>query len=387
MSVTAPAGFRASGVSCGIKADGALDLALLVADAPVAAAAVFTTSRAAAAPVVVSKRHLAASGTISVVVANAGCANAGTGAPGEMDALAMARVAADAVDKPVEEVLVASTGPIGPRLPMSAVASGVAVAARELETTGDAATAAARAIMTTDTVTKEVAIDGGGFKVGGMAKGSGMIRPDMATMLCFLTTDAVVPRDALDGALRFAVDESFHSLTIDGCGSTNDTVAVLASGASGVEPEAGALTAALTAACVALSRRMAEDAEGARRVVTIEVSGAADDAAARSAGRAIADSALVSASFYGGDPNWGRLLGALGASGLPFEPERFGVAYQGIPVAAGGVQVDYDVERLLGLLESGDLEVSVNIGAGPGRARILTTDLTPEYVVFNGERS
>lgn len=387
MSVTGPSGFRAAGVACGIKGGEVLDLSLIVADHPAAAAAVFTTNRAAAPPVLLSRRHVAGSGRFSAIVANSGCANAGTGADGDRAALAMARATSEKIGRPIEEVLVASTGPIGPSLPIADVVEGIADAHRALAATASAGGRAARAIMTTDNVIKEVTVRGNGFTVGGMAKGSGMIRPDMATMLCFLTTDAMADPADLVPALAAAVDDSFHALTIDGCNSTNDTVALLASGASGVRPDAGALRAALTEACLDLSRKMAADAEGAHRVVTIEVSGAADDATARAAGRAMADSALVRTSFFGGDPNWGRLLGALGASDVEFDPDRFGVVYQGITVASGGVAVEHDVGVVLALMEVGDLTVAVEVGGGPGRARVVTTDLTPEYVLFNGERS
>ena len=387
MSVTGPAGFRAAGVACGIKGGGTLDLSLIVADQPAAAAAVFTTNRAAAPPVLLSRRHMAGSGRLSAIVANSGCANAGTGAHGDRAALAMARATSQRIGCPVAEVFVASTGPIGPRLPVADVVEGIADAHRALAATASAGARAATAILTTDNVVKEVTVRGGGFTVGGMAKGSGMIRPDMATMLCFLTTDAVADPGDLASVLTAAVDDSFHALTIDGCNSTNDTVAVLASGASGVRPDAAALRSALTEACLDLSRKMAADAEGAHRVVTIEVSGAADDERARAAGRAMADSTLVRASFFGGDPNWGRLLGALGASDIEFDPDRFGVVYQGITVASGGVAVEHDVEVVLALMEVGDLTVAVGVGGGPGRARVVTTDLTPEYVLFNGERS
>ena len=387
MSVTAPDGFRAAGVACGVKGGAALDLGLVVTEDPAVAAAVFTTNRAAAPPVVLSRRHLAVSGRLSAIVANSGCANAGTGAQGEQAAVAMADATAQLIGRPIEEVLVASTGPIGPQLPVADVVEGITGAHRALASTSAAAGQAASAILTTDQVVKEVTVRGNGFTIGGMAKGSGMIRPEMATMLCFLTTDAIVDAADLKPALIAAVDDSFHALTIDGCGSTNDTVAVLASGASGVRPDSLSLQTVLTEACLDLSRKMAADAEGARRVVTIDVSGAADDATARAAGRAIADSALVRTSFFGGDPNWGRLLGALGASDVAFESDRFGVAYQGIAVATGGVAVEHDAEVVLALMESGDLAVAVDIGNGPGRAVVLTTDLTPEYVFLNGERS
>ena len=386
VSVTAARGFRAAGVASGIKQDGALDLGLLTADTPAVGAAVFTTNRAAAAPVAVSRGHLDRGNRISGIVANSGCANAATGSAGEDAARAMAAMTSREIGCPPEQVLVASTGPIGPSLPLDKVMAGIGSAASRLERSDEAGSRAAEAIMTTDSAVKEVTVNGDGFIVGGMAKGSGMIRPDMATMLAFLTTDAVVDPGDLKIALGEAVDQSFHSLNIDGCASTNDTVAVMASGRSGVRPRTESLATALTRCCSELSRMMAADAEGARRVVTILVSGAADDATARSAGRAMADSALVRASFFGGDPNWGRLIGAIGASTVSFDPAMFGVAYEGVTVAAKGVAIDFD-DELLRRMEEGDLEVAVTIGTGPGLARVLTNDLTPEYVLFNGERS
>ena len=387
MSITGPAGFRANGVASGVKADGELDLAVVAAGGRVTAAAVFTTNTAAAAPVSLSKVHLASSDGIVAVVANSGCANAATGAQGEASAASMAQAVADQLGCSTHEVLVASTGPIGPQLPVDRVVAGVGNAVAGLSVDGEAAARAAAAILTTDTVTKEVLIEGSGYSVGGMAKGSGMIRPDMATMLVFLTSDAEVERELLAGALRAAVDDSFHALNIDGCQSTNDMVVVLASGAAGVRAGASELEELLTTACIRLSEMMASDAEGAARVVAINVTGASSDEEARRAGRAMADSVLVRASFYGGDPNWGRLIGAAGASDVPFDPGEFSAAYQGITVASGGVVVDFDEETLLALMERGDLSVDIGLGTGDGSARVLTTDLTPDYVVFNGERS
>jgi glutamate N-acetyltransferase/amino-acid N-acetyltransferase len=241
--------------------------------------------------------------------------------------------------------------------------------------------------MTTDTVPKETVKRASGFAAGGMAKGAGMVRPDMATMLAVLTTDAVVEGGEFRAALHAAVDESFHALNIDGCPSTNDAVIALASGASGVRPSPRELADVLAAACRDLAAQLADDAEGASRVVTIEVVGAADAATARRVGRHIADSALVRASFYGGDPNWGRLVGALGAGPVDFDLRRVGVAYAGVTVASHGVAVPFDEAELLATLSTGGFTVSVSIGDGPGAASVLTTDLTPEYVRFNGERS
>ncbi len=387
MSVTRPLGFRAAGVPAGIKGAGAKDLAVVVAEDPAVVAAVFTVNRAAAAPVVVSRANLAAGPSGRAVVVNSGCANAGTGTRGMAAAEAMAATTADAVGCDPTDVIVCSTGPIGTYLPEDRVIRGIAEAVAALADDEAAAGAAAEAIMTTDTVPKSTVVAADGFVVGGMAKGAGMVRPDMATMLAVLTTDAVVDAGVLDDALRTAVDRSFHALDIDGCSSTNDTVVVLASGASGVRPEPLEFTGALTAACVHLSEQLAADAEGASRVVVIEVTGAPDEETARVAGRAMADSALVRSAFYGGDPNWGRLLGALGASPVEFDPARFSVWFAGVQVAAEGEPVSYDEPALLEVLAEGNFEVRVDLGAGTAAMPVITTDLTPDYVRFNGERS
>ena len=382
MSVTAARGFSAAGSACGIKADGALDLAIVSATRPVAAAGVFTTSTTAAPPVAVSKRHLG-DGFARIVVVNSGCANAGTGDNGLADALETAGATATRYGCAPEDVLVCSTGTIGPRLPVDRLVDGLPTS---LDDTPVAGTTAARAIMTTDSVSKEAALSQDGYSIGGMAKGAGMIRPDMATMLAVITTDAVVGSELLHMALVEAVDQSFNSLNIDGCQSTNDAVLILASGDSGISPELDAFSAALTDVCTDLACQIATDAEGAERVVVVEIAGAADDAAARAIGKALTDSDLVRSSFYGGDPNWGRVFGALGVGPVPIEAAAISISYDGELVADGGVGVPFDEDSLLKRL-NGDFEMQVIVGAGPGRARIFTTDLTPEYVRFNGERS
>lgn len=321
------------------------------------------------------------------MVINSGCANAATGPSGEAAAVATAVRVATAIDCEPEQVVVGSTGQIGTKLPLDRVLSGIDAAAAALSGDSEAGRAAAEAIMTTDTVPKEVVVLGDGFAVGGMAKGAGMVRPDMATMLVVLTTDAVVSDAELDAALRPAVDISFHGLNIDGCPSTNDMVVAMASGASGRRPNPSQLAAAFGAACAQLARLLAADAEGASRVVSIDVRGAATDAAARFAGRTIADSALVRASFYGGDPNWGRVVGALGAGPIDFDPAFVNVAYGGVPVARKGEAIGFDEFDLAARLGSGDFTVRISLGDGPGSATVLTTDLTPEYVRFNAEPS
>jgi glutamate N-acetyltransferase/amino-acid N-acetyltransferase len=387
VSVTAAAGFEAGGVACGLKPGGELDLALLTAAEDTIGAAVFTTNRAAAAPVTVSRRSLASGPSVRAVVLNSGCANAGTGAAGMAAANTTVETVAAAVGCATDQVLVCSTGGIGKPLDVAKVVAGVAALLPRIAADAAAGTAAAAAIITTDTVSKEASYRAGGFTVGGMAKGAGMVRPDMATMLVVLTTDAAVEPDVLDDSLRTAVDETFHALNIDGCPSTNDTVILLASGSSGLTPTPAELTAAVTQVCWDLAYQLAGDAEGASRVVTIDVIGGADRITARRAGRLVADSALVRSAFFGGDPNWGRLLGALGATDIEFDPDDFGVAYAGIDIARDGREVAHDADALHRAIAEGDFTVTMTIGRGPGSARVLTTDLTPDYVTFNAEYS
>jgi glutamate N-acetyltransferase / amino-acid N-acetyltransferase len=384
--VLAPAGFVAAGVACGIKVSGEPDLSLLAADVPVPAAAVFTTSRAAAPPVVLGRRVLS-SCRLRAVVVNSGCANAGTGEAGLADAEAVSACAAAALGAGPAEVLVSSTGPIGPRLPVDRIRGALPGLVEGAGRTPQHALAAARGIMTTDSVPKLADhLAPAGWRVGGMAKGAGMVRPDLATMLAFVTTDAIVDAAELDVALRRAVDVTFNCLNVDGCQSTNDTVVVMASGQSGIRPDPVDFAAGLTDVCRALSRQMAADAEGASKVVDLRVRGAAGDREARALAMAIADSALVRSSFYGGDPNWGRVLAALGAAGVELDPTAVGIAYEGVPVAAGGMGIGADEDRVSALL-GGDFTVDVVVGNGPGAADVVTTDLTPDYVRFNGERS
>ncbi len=285
-----------------------------------------------------------------------------------------------------EDVLVCSTGTIGTHLAPEAITGGVVDAIAALGEDEVNALAAATAIMTTDSEPKEVIVEAEGFTVGGMAKGAGMIRPDMATMLVVLTTDAAVSAPVLDQALRVAVDHSFHALNVDGCPSTNDTVIAMASGASGVSPEPDVLAAALTGAAVDLASHIAADAEGATRVVTMAVTGAADDAAARNIGRKVADSVLVRSSFYGADPNWGRIVAALGEVDDEVEFDGLTIAFAGTTVVRKGAGVPFDEDAVSEAME-GDFGVTMCVGGGPGTARVFTTDLTPEYVMFNGERS
>lgn len=385
VSVTAASGFSANGLHCGIKADGVLDLTAVVAERSVPAAAVFTTSATSAPPVQLSRSRVAR-GSARAVIINSGSANAGTGAAGLADAEEMSAALARELGCDPDAVLVCSTGPIGGRLPVDLITSSVPDLVAGLGRDAAHATAAASGMMTTDSVPKQAVRSFGGWTLGGMSKGAGMIRPDMATMLAVLTTDAVISSDTLAKTLAEAVDMTFNALNIDGCQSTNDTVIVMASGSSGVTPAPDAVTDALAEVCGDLSRQMAEDAEGASKVVTITVTGAASDADARRIGMTIADSSLVRSSFYGADPNWGRVFGAAGVAGVPVDPDAIEIAYAATVVASGGVGLRVDEDELSSRLQ-GDFELSIAVGSGTGSARIVTTDLTPEYVVFNGERS
>lgn len=387
VSVTAAAGFAAAGVAAGIKPAGLPDVAVVTSVPGTVAAAVFTVHRAPAAPVVLSRSHLAAGPSTRAVVLNSGCANAATGDQGDAIAALMAHTVASDLGCAPEEVLVCSTGSIGSTIDEGVISAGMRSALVGLGTTPDAGTAAATAIMTTDTQPKESVVEADGFVVGGMAKGAGMIRPDMATMIAVITTDAVVDPGVLDAALRKAVDDSFHGLNVDGCASTNDTVILLASGATGVVADAEDLTSRLTTVCADLAQQIATDAEGASRVVTLEVEGTADAVTARRLGRTVADSALVRAAFFGGDPNWGRIVAALGTSPEPYDPTAVAIWFDGTQVASDGCGVAHDDDALASSLATGDFTVRIRVGDGPGVARVLTTDLTPDYAIFNGERS
>ncbi|MXX01750.1 MAG: bifunctional glutamate N-acetyltransferase/amino-acid acetyltransferase ArgJ [Acidimicrobiia bacterium] len=388
MSVTFAKGFRAAGAAAGIKPSGALDLSVVIAEEPAPAAAVFTRNGAAAAPVRLSRRHMEISqGTIRGVTLNSGCANAATGEVGDRAAYDMAAAVAGALGCEVTEVLVCSTGPIGPQLPMDKILPAMQLLVARAEPSPSAGRQAAAGLMTTDTFIKEAAVSGlGGFRVGGMAKGAAMIRPSMATMLAVVTTDAVSSVQRLKGVLSEAVEDTFNTINIDGCESTNDTVILMASGRSGIEPSPEELTKGVRTVCAQLARDIVADAEDCTRVVTIRVSGAADDGSARRMGMAIADSDLVRCSFYGGDPNWGRLVAALGACGEPLDASRIDITYQGTAVARGGIHTGVDLSAVEPLL-AGDFAVDVAVGDGPGTARILTSDLTPGYVTFNAEPS
>jgi glutamate N-acetyltransferase/amino-acid N-acetyltransferase len=389
--VTAPQGFRAAGVACGIKKAG-LDLALIVSDAPASAAAVFTTNRAQAAPILVSRRQLEASaGRAAAIVVNSGCANACTGPDGMAHAVAMADDTAAALACERSDVLVASTGVIGVKLDMAKVGRGIASAARALSREGGPD--AARAIMTTDPFPKEVSVEiqspAGTFRVGGIAKGSGMIEPIMATMLGFVTTDAAVAPALLQRALKAVVDETFNAISVDGECSTNDCVFALANGASGVslgEPDYPLVVAALRQVCEPLAIGIVRGGEGATKLVTVRVTGGTSNVDARRAARAIANSLLVKTAIHGADPNWGRLVAVAGRSGAAFVPDAAAVRIGTVELFSGGAPHDERAAEAAEYLKGTDIVVEVDLGTGgPGCSQMWTCDLSAEYVRINAE--
>ena len=391
--VTAPKGFRAVGTSAGIKASGNLDLALLVSDVPAQAAAVFTTNLAIAAPVVVSREHLARSGgAVRAVVVNSGCANACTGDEGLQAARDMTVETARLLKCPAEQVLVASTGVIGVALPIEKVRTGLPKAFEALGADAAHGALAARAIMTTDPFPKEsaaqIAIGGLDVRIGGMAKGSGMIEPMMATMLGFVTTDAAVPKALLDRALREAVNDTFNAITVDGECSTNDCVMILANGASGVtvdERSYDAFADALRSVCLRLALGIVRGGEGATKLVTVNVTGATSSDDARKAAKAIANSLLVKTAIHGGDPNWGRLIAVAGRAGVGFELNRAHVMIGPIVLFKDGRPYDEAAPEAASYLKNTDVVVSVDLGVGNGSSTVWTCDLSAEYVRINAE--
>lgn len=395
MSVTAIAGFEAGGIASGIKASGDPDLALVAtADrAPVTAAGVFTTNLAQAAPVQVTRAHLA-DGRAAAVVCSSGNANAATGEAGRADARRMCDLAAAGLGVTGTDVLVCSTGLIGIPMPMAPVEAGIPRLCAEIAAGPEAGRRAARALMTTDTRAKESVAEaalgaGRSVRVGGMAKGAAMLQPAMATMLAVLTTDAVVGPDVLRSALQRAVNDSFNALIVDACTSTNDTVLVLANGASGGPtidsggPEYAALVEVLAAVCDDLAHQMAADAEGATKLVRLTVTGAQSDEDARRAARGVASSQLVQCSLYGQDPYWGRVLSELGASGAWLDPERVDISYNGITVCRDGIAAAHDEVSLHASMRERDIEIVCDLHQGSGAARVRFTDLTHAYVDEN----
>ncbi len=385
VSVTAPKGFVATGGAAGIKAAYAHDVAIVAtADGrAVVAAGVFTSNLAAAAPVQVSRDHLAATGGRAAgVILTSGNANAATGAAGRVAAERLCAAMAGDIGSTAEEVLVCQTGLIGIPFPIETVIPEIAPIVMARTEGPEAGTKAARAIMTTDTVAKEVVVTGDGFTVGGMAKGAAMLAPNMATMLAVCTTDAAVDAPTLHKALQEAVAASFNAITVDGCTSTNDTVLVLASG-RGSSPSPAALTAALTAACRSLAEQMVDDAEGSTKVAHVLVRGAPSDEAAHAAARKVADSMLVQCSLFGEDPYWGRIISELGSAGTPFDLDRVSVAYGGTVVCAAGVAVPHDEAAVAAHMAGHHIEIDCDLGLGSGQAVVLGTDLGYGYIDEN----
>ncbi|MFD4909682.1 bifunctional glutamate N-acetyltransferase/amino-acid acetyltransferase ArgJ [Kitasatospora purpeofusca] len=383
MGVTAARGFRAAGVTAGIKASGTPDLALVVNDGPsLAAAGVFTANRVKAAPVLWSEQVLKG-GTVSAVVLNSGGANACTGPLGFQDTHATAEKVAEELKLSAGEVAVASTGLIGVRLPMDVLLPGVATAAAALDAAGGEA--AAIAIKTTDTVHKTAQVTSpAGWTVGGMAKGAGMLAPGLATMLVVLTTDADADAAALDTALRGAARTTFDRIDADGCMSTNDTVLLLASGASGTAPEPAEFDEAVRAVCADLARQLIGDAEGASKDIRIDVTGAATEDEAVGVARVIGRNNLLKCAIHGEDPNWGRVLAAIGTTDAAFDPDRLDVAINGVWVCRdGSVGEDRDLVDMTGR----EVVITANLNAGGAAATLWTNDLTADYVHENSAYS
>jgi glutamate N-acetyltransferase/amino-acid N-acetyltransferase len=382
VSVTAAKGFTAAGIAAGIKDSGDRDLALVVNTGPRrAAAAVFTSNRVQAAPVQWS-RQILADGRVGAVVLNSGGANACTGPQGFQDTCATAEKAAGLLGLDSSDVAVCSTGLIGVPLPMDRLLAGVESAAGRLSESGGED--AALAVMTTDTVPKKASVTCGGWTVGGMAKGAGMLAPGLATMLVVLTTDADLDGAALDRALREATRVTFDRVDSDGCMSTNDTVLLLASGAADVTPDDGEFAAAVREVCADLARQLITDAEGASKEIRVEVLGAASEDDAVEVGRSIARNNLLKCAIHGEDPNWGRVLSAIGTTSAVFEPDRLGVAINGVWVCKNG---SVGEDRTLVDMTGREVAITVDLAAGADSAVIWTNDLTADYVHENSEYS
>jgi glutamate N-acetyltransferase/amino-acid N-acetyltransferase len=389
MSVTAPKGFRAAAVAAGLKSSGAPDVAVVVNDGPDAGVAgVFTSNRVKAAPVLWSQQ-VVRGGVVRAVVLNSGGANACTGPLGFQDTHATAELTAAAVSRAssrlligASEVAVCSTGLIGERLPMDKLTPGVRAAVKGLSR--DGGPAAATAIMTTDTRPKNTVRTGAGWTVGGMAKGAGMLAPGLATMLCVLTTDAVAGPEALDAALRAATRVTFDRVDGDGCMSTNDTVLLLASGASGIAPTDEELAEVVSAACHDLAQQLIDDAEGATKTAAIEVVGAATEDDAVEVGRSVARNNLVKTALFGNDPNWGRILAAVGTTAAAFDPDAVDVAVNGVWVCRGGAAAE---DRSKVDLSGRAVTIRIDLHAGPETATVWTNDLSHAYVHENSAYS
>ena len=391
-TVTAPEGFHAGAIRAGIKKDTGTkpDLGILFSEAPCVAGAVFTTNRIKAAPVVLTRRRLRY-GKATAVVVNSGCANACTGVRGLRDAAKMAELAAEGLSVSPDDVVVASTGTIGRRLPMRRIQQ----AMDRIVLSRDGGHTLARAIMTTDTVPKEAAVavraDDGAFVIGGIAKGSGMIHPNLATLLGFISTDAALELDFLRTALRKAVDVSFNMVSVDGDTSTNDMVLMMANGLADGRPidqdskRAEAFQQALERLCIFLAKRIAADGEGASRLIEVTVKGAASVAQARRAARTIISSSLVKTAVYGGDPNWGRIMAALGRSGAKVAEAKVDLYFGSICVASGGRSVKFNRRDTRRFLHGKEVPITLQLNQGTASATAWGCDLTKDYVAINSE--
>jgi len=387
-TITSPGGFLAGATRAGLKVKGGLDVGILYSEAPCVAAGLFTNNRIKAAPVVWCQEHIADNRGQAIVV-NSGCANACTGEQGLADAAAMANLVAKRLGVVPEDVLVASTGVIGDRLPIELIADSIEKVALSPEGGHELA----QAIVTTDTCTKEiaVAVEESRFTIGGIAKGSGMIHPNLGTLLCFLATDAAVDSRFLEKALRDAVDMSFNMVTIDGDTSPNDTVLILANGMAGNETikegtrEAEAFGQALTEVCTFLARRIAGDGEGATKLIEVTVEGALTVADARAAARTIAGSPLLKAAVHGCDPNWGRIIAALGRSGAEIDASKIALFLNSICLMEGGSPSSFDRDSVRAAMAQDEVPIRVCLNVGDGIATAWGCDLTAEYVAINSE--
>jgi glutamate N-acetyltransferase/amino-acid N-acetyltransferase len=390
-SITFAKGFLATGVACGIKKNGKSDLAVIYSESPATAAAVFTVNQVKAAPVLLSAKRIA-QGSARVVVVNAGNANSCTGKRGMDDAVKTAALVGHHLGLPEKDILVASTGVIGQYLPMDKIQAGVEQACRHLTVEGGEE--ASRAILTTDTFTKEYSITiqlgGKPVRLGGMAKGSGMIHPNMATLLGFITTDAAIAKEPLKQALANAVDKSFHCITVDGDTSTNDMVLALANGRAGNKAVTSLASAdgakfqeALTKVCQELARRVVLDGEGATKFIQLTVKNAPSFETARACAMSIAKSSLFKTAMFGMDANWGRILCALGNAPVELQPGKVDVAFGNLVVAKGGAAVNFSEAKALGLLKRKEVEVTVDLHLGKHEAVVFTSDLSYDYVKIN----
>lgn len=385
-TVTSAAGFKAGATFAGInKSTGNKpDLGILFSESPCVTAGLFTTNQIKAAPVKLCQQKLP-SNRMRAIVANSGCANAATGKQGQDDATAMSALAARHIGVTAEDVLVASTGIIGQRLPMALVETGM----KNINLSGDGGHQLAEAIMTTDTIPKEVAVAAGGFVVGGIAKGSGMIHPQLGTLLCFLSTDARVSQGLLSSALRKAVDISFNMISIDGDTSPNDTVLIMANGMSDVEPinpgteQQAIFQQALDQVCLHLAKAIASDGEGASKLIEVTVCQAASINQARLAARAIVSSPLVKAAVHGNDPNWGRVIAAAGRSGADMVESRLGLSIGGLCLVKAGAAVPFDKDSAIIAMSDSKITIELELNMGEATATAWGCDLSPEYVAIN----